>query len=161
MLVHIVAGHLLSLLYNSPLCGYSTIYIFMLLLIDISIISNAGLLCIMIFPFSAVSCVQFFATPWTAAHQAGLSQTPGACSNSCPLGWWCHPTISSSVVPLSSCLQSFPASRSFPMSQFFIIRWPKHWSFSISPSNEYSGLWSNILASIIGEKWTCFCHYTL
>ena len=40
-------------------------------------------------------------------------------SNSCPLRQWCHPTISSSVVPVSSCLQSFPASRSFPMSQFF------------------------------------------
>ena len=40
-------------------------------------------------------------------------------SNSCPLSWWCHPTISSSVIPFSSCLQSFPASRYFPMSQFF------------------------------------------
>ena len=45
--------------------------------------------------------------------------TPGACSNSCSLSWWCHPTMSSFVVPFSSCLQSFPASRSFPMSQFF------------------------------------------
>ena len=47
------------------------------------------------------------------------SSAPGACSDSCPLNWWCHPTISSSVVPFSSCLQSFPASGSFPMSQFF------------------------------------------
>ena len=47
------------------------------------------------------------------------SPTPGACSNSCPSSQWCHPTISSSVVPISSCLQSFPASGSFPMSQFF------------------------------------------
>ena len=45
--------------------------------------------------------------------------TPGACSNSCPLSQWYHPTISSSVIPFSSCLQSFPASGSFPMSQFF------------------------------------------
>ena len=45
--------------------------------------------------------------------------TPRVCSNSCPLGWWCHLTISSSVVPFSSCLQSFPASGSFQMSQFF------------------------------------------
>ena len=45
--------------------------------------------------------------------------TPRACSNSCPSSRWCHPTISSSVVPFSSCLQSFPASRSFPRSQFF------------------------------------------
>ena len=47
------------------------------------------------------------------------SPTPRACSRSCPLSRWCHPTISSSVVPFSSCLQSFPASGSFPMSQFF------------------------------------------
>ena len=47
------------------------------------------------------------------------SPTPGAYSNSCPLTQWCHPTISSSVVPFSSCLQLFPASESFPMSQFF------------------------------------------
>ena len=45
------------------------------------------------------------------------SPTPRACSNSCRLGWWCHLTISSPVVPLSSCLQSFPASGSFQMSQ--------------------------------------------
>ena len=47
------------------------------------------------------------------------SLTPGVYSNSCPLSRWCHSTISSSVVPFSSCLQSFPASRSFPMSWFF------------------------------------------
>ena len=47
------------------------------------------------------------------------SPTPGVYSNSCPLGRWCHPTISSSVVPFSSRLQSFPASVSFPVSQFF------------------------------------------
>ena len=47
------------------------------------------------------------------------SPTPGAYSNSCPLSQWCHPTISSSVIPFSSCLQSFPASGSFPVSQFF------------------------------------------
>ena len=48
------------------------------------------------------------------------SPTTGACSNSCPPSWWCHPTILSSVIPFSSRLQSFPASGSFPMSQFFI-----------------------------------------
>ena len=47
------------------------------------------------------------------------SPTPRACSNSCSLSQWCHPTISSSVIPFSSCLQSFPASGSFPMSLFF------------------------------------------
>ena len=47
------------------------------------------------------------------------SPTPRAYSNSCPLSRWCHPTISSSVMPFSSCLQSFQESGSFPMSQFF------------------------------------------
>ena len=62
---------------------------------------------------------------------------PGACLNSCPLSRQCHPTISSSVIPFSSCPQSFPASGSLSS-----IRWPKYWSFSfsISLSNEYSGL---------------------
>ena len=76
------------------------------------------------------------------------SPTPRVYSNSCPLSWWCFPTISSSAVPFSSRLQSFPASQSF------CIRWPKYWSFSfnISPSNEYSGLtsfridWFDLLA---------------
>ena len=47
------------------------------------------------------------------------SLAPGVCSNSCPSSWWCHPTFLPSVVHFSSCLQSFPASGSFPMSQFF------------------------------------------
>ena len=47
------------------------------------------------------------------------SPAPGGCSNSCPANWWCHPIISSSVIPFSSCLQSLPASESFPVSQFF------------------------------------------
>ena len=49
------------------------------------------------------------------------SPTPRACSKSCPSSQWCHPTILSSVVPFSSCLQSFPASLSFPMSQFLTL----------------------------------------
>ena len=72
-----------------------------------------------------------------------LSPTPGDYSNSCSWSQWCNPTISSSVIPFSSHLQSFPASGSFPMSQFFTsISWPKYYSFSfsISPFNEYSGL---------------------
>ena len=64
--------------------------------------------------------VQLFATPWIASFQASLSTpTPGVHSNSRPLSRWCHPAISSSVVPFSCCLQSFPALRSFPISQFF------------------------------------------
>ena len=70
------------------------------------------------------------------------SPTPRACSNSCPLNWWCHPTISSSVVPFSPCLQSFPAIRVFSNESVLHIRWPNYWhfSFSISPSSEYSRL---------------------
>ena len=68
------------------------------------------------------------------------SPTPRVHSNSCPSSWWCHPAISSSVVPFTSRLQFFPASGSFRMSHFFTSG--GHWSFrfSISPSNEYSGL---------------------
>ena len=59
-------------------------------------------------------------TPWTQhARLPCPSPTSGACSNSCPLSQWWHPSISSSVVPFSSCLQSFPESGSIPMSQFF------------------------------------------
>ena len=66
--------------------------------------------------------------------------TPRVYSNSCPLSRWCHPTISSSVVPFSSCPQSFPAL--VFRNESVRIRWPKYWSFSfiVSPSSEYSGL---------------------
>ena len=90
-----------------------------------------------------LSRVQLFATPWTAARQASCtSPTPGVYSHSCPLSWWCHPAISSSVIPFASCLQSFSASGSFQMSQYFTSRGQNIWSFSfsISPSKEYSGL---------------------
>ena len=71
------------------------------------------------------SCVWFFATHGLQHSSLPCpSPTPGACSNSCPSRWWCHPTITSSAIPISSCLQSFPASGSFPMSQFFISGGP-------------------------------------
>ena len=84
--------------------------------------------------------VSLFATPWTTALQVSLSITNSwVYPNSCPLSQWCHLTISSSVVPFSSCLQSFPPSGSFQRSQFFRIRRPKYWSRSlnISASNEH------------------------
>ena len=72
---------------------------------------------------SSLSSVQSCPTLWTHGLQHArppcLSPTPGVYSDSCPLSQWCHPTMSSSVVPFSSCPQSFPASGSFPMSQFF------------------------------------------
>ena len=62
-----------------------------------------------------------------------FSPTPGIYSNSCPLSQWCHPAISSSIVPFSSCPQSFPASV-FSKESVLRIRWPKYWSFSFSIS---------------------------
>ena len=103
----------------------------------------------------SLSRVRLFATPWTAACQASLSITnSGVYSNSCPLSRWCHPTISSSVIPLSSCLQSFPASGSFPMRQFFTSCDQSIGisTSAISPSSEYSWLiffrmnWLDLLA---------------
>jgi len=109
---------------------------------------------------STISLVQFSCSvvsnslwPYELQH-ARLpcpSPTTGNYSNSCPSSQGCHPTISSSVVPFPSCLQPFLASGSFSMSHF---RWPKYWSFSfsISPSNDYSGLisfrkdWLDLLA---------------
>ena len=81
------------------------------------------------------------------------SPTPGAYSNSYTLSQWCHPTISSSVIPLSSHPKSLPASGSLQESVLHIT-WPKYWSFSfcISPSNKYLGLisfkmdWLDLLA---------------
>ena len=70
------------------------------------------------------SCSVMYISLWPhGLQQARLpctSPTPGAYPNSCPLSQWCHPTIASSVIPFSSCLQSFPPSRSFQMSQFFV-----------------------------------------
>ena len=70
------------------------------------------------------------------------SPTPRVHPNPCPSSGWCHPTISSSIIPFSSCPQSFPASGSFPMSQLFT--WGGQsigsFSFSVSPSNEHPGL---------------------
>ena len=82
------------------------------------------------------------------------SPTPRVHPDSCPSSQWCYPAISSSVIPFSSCLQSFWASESFQMSQLIHTRWPKYWSFSfsISPSNEQPGLisfrmdWLDVLA---------------
>ena len=91
----------------------------------------------------SLSSVQLFATPWTAVHQASLSITISwSLFKSRPLCRWCHLTISSSVIPFSSHLQSFPASV-FSNESVLHVRWPKYQSFnfSISPPKEYSGLW--------------------
>ena len=68
----------------------------------------------------SLSWVWLFATPWTTACRPPCpSPTSRVYWNSCPLSQWCHPTISFSVIPFSSCLQSFPVSGFFPVSQFF------------------------------------------
>ena len=74
-------------------------------------------------------------TPLAAAHQASLFITNSwSLLSSCPSSWWCRPTISSSVVPFSSRLQSFPASGSFPVSQFFASGGHKNLSSTSVPS---------------------------
>ena len=104
----------------------------------------------------SLSCVQLSLWPHGLQHARLLcpSPTPRAYSYSCPSCWWCHPTISSSVIPFSSHLQSFPASGSFQMSQFFASNGQSiGTSASASvPSSEYSGLiffridWLDLLA---------------
>ena len=114
------------------------------------------------------SCVRLFATPQAAAHQTSLTlPSPRACSNSHLLSLWtmpsnhlilCHPPLLSSV---------FPSIRIFSDESILCIRWPKDWSFSfsISPSNEYSGLisfridWFDLLA-VQGILQSLFQHHS-
>ena len=101
-----------------------------------------------------LSYVRLFATPWTAACQAPHpSPTPGVYSNSCSLSWWCLP--SNHIIlchPFLLPPSLFPSIRVFSNESVLHIRWPKYWSPSISPSNEYSGLisfrmdWLHLLA---------------
>ena len=99
-----------------------------------------------------LSRVWLFSTPWTGARQASLFITnPGVCSNSCPSSRWSHPTILSSVVPFSSCLQSFPASWSFPMvssSHMTRIAGSQGWDMFIS-SKCYRAVFQVELSSMI------------
>ena len=115
---------------------------------NFQIISN-----MQIYQFSQFSHLVMSDCLWLHGLQHARPPCPGVYSNSCPLRWWCYPPILSSVVPFSSHLQSSPAPGSFPMSQFFHIRWPQYWSFSfsISPSNEHSGLISVLPMNI--QDW--------
>ena len=80
---------------------------------------SQGFVLLFLFGYS-VSHVWLFVTLWTATHRLPyLSLSSRVCSNSCPLNQWCHPIILSTAIPFSSCLQSFPTSGSFAMSQFF------------------------------------------
>ena len=94
------------------------------------------------------------------------SPTPGVCSNSRPSSRWCHPAISSSVVPFSSCPQFLPSIRVFSNESTLHMKWPKYWSFSFSiiPSKEIPGLisskmdWLDLLA-VQGIR-AILIHYT-
>ena len=93
----------------------------------------------------SLSRVWLFATPWMQHTRPPCpSPTPGVYINSCPSSRWCHPGISSSVIPFSSCPQILPSIRVFSGESALCIRWSKYWSFifSISASHEYSGLTS-------------------
>ena len=98
---------------------------------------------------------------------SGLPVHSRVYSNSCPSCWWCHPIISPSVIPFSSCLQSFPASGSFPMSWFFVSGGQSIGASAsvISPSSEYSGLTPfglNGLISLLSKGlWRVFCNTTV
>ena len=86
------------------------------------------------------------------------SQTPEACSNSCPLSRWCHPTISTSVVPFSSCFQFSPASESFPMSLFF-----ESGGYTIGVSASASGVGARLKllwcwTVCLGNELRSFCY---
>ena len=95
------------------------------------------------------------------------SPTPRVHSNSCPSSRWCHPAISSSVIPFSSRPPIPPSIRIFSNESTLRIRWPKYWSFSlnISPSNEHSGLisfrmdWLDLLA-VQGTLKSLFQHHS-
>ena len=103
----------------------------------------------------SLSHVWLFVTPGLQhARPPCPSPTPRVYSNSCPLSRWFHPTNSSSVIPFSSIFlpSIFRSIRVFSNESVLRIRWPKYWSFSIRPSNEYSGLisfrmdWWDLLA---------------
>ena len=126
--------------------------------------------------FSSVSVLFSSLQPHGLQHTRLLcsSSTPKSWSNSCPSGWWCRPTISSSVIPFSSCLHFFPASGSFPMSQFFASGgqsigvsasgpvlpmntqdWsPLGWTGCISLQSKG---FSRVFSNTIGQKHQFFC----
>ena len=111
-------------------------------------------LCSVQFSLVAQSCPTLCDRMVQQARPPCPSLTPGVYPNSCPLSQWCYPAISSSVIPFSSCPQSFPASGSFQMSQLFASGGQSigSFSFNISPSNEHPGLilfrmdWLDLLA---------------
>ena len=119
------------------------------------------------FVVQSLSCVQPL-RPQGLQHARlpSLALSPEVYSSSCPLSQWCHPTISSPVVVLLLLSSISPSIGVFPNESALGIRWPKYWSFSIIPSNEYSGLisfridWFDLLA-IQGALKSLLQHHNL
>ena len=110
----------------------------------------------------SLSHVRLFVTPWL--QHASLpcpSPAPEACSNSCSLSQWCHPTISSSVIHFSSCLQSFPASWSFPMSQFFAAPWTVAHQAPLSFTVSWSLFKLMFIESVMPSNHLSLCRHLL
>ena len=130
-------------------------------------LSPSFLICKTQFTSVTQSCLTLQPHEQQHARPPCPSPTPGVHPNPCPSSWWCHPTISSSVVPFSSCPQSFSTSRSFPMGQLFTSGGQKYWSFSfnISPTNEHPGLisfrmdWLDLLA-VLGSLKSLLQHHS-
>ena len=136
-------------------------YFFIMFYFSVNICKHSNKVIQILSPFSLTQfkSVQFSRSVVSDSlqpHEPGgtPSPTPRVHPNPCPSSQWCHPSISSSVIPVSSCPQSFLTSGFFSNEPTLHIRWPKYWSFSfsISPSNEYSGLisfkiyWFDLLA---------------
>ena len=88
---------------------------------------------------------RLFATPWTTTCQASLSNTtPRVYSNSCPLSWWCHPTISSSVIPSPPAF-NLSQHQSLSNDSVLPIRWPKYWAFQLQHQSFQWIFWVDFL----------------
>ena len=119
------------------------------------------------FQFSSVMSKSLWPHGLWHARLPSPLPTPRACSNSCPSSWWYHPTISSSVIPLLLLPSVFSSIRVFSNELVLLIRWSNYWSFSFStsPSNEYSGLislrmdWLDLL-TVQGTLKSLFQHHS-
>ena len=143
--MHIFVQHLSKIFssYKLKLCTHWTkTFLFPLLTLRTNVLVGG----------QSLSFIWLFVTPWTADVRLPYpSLSPVACSNSCPLSQWCHPTISSSVVPFSSCLHSFPAPGSSLVSWLFASGGKSIWvsvSAPVLPANVHSWFSSELTGLI-------------
>ena len=145
----------LSSLSSSSFCATQTCHIPHLFLVHHTSRPTPGMAVVVVWSLKW-PCVPLSVTPWTEAPQVPLSSVvSGVCSHACPLIWWCYLSILPSATlchPLPFLPSIFPRIWVFSNELALHMRWPKKWSFSISPSNEYSELtyfridWFDILA---------------